>query len=170
MRLGLLVLGALAAGCAGDDPVGLFAESRIEPEPVVEREALDVDLEALEAAAAEPEPEGPPSIEIPANAIDVTDSPIANIEIVDNAFTERVIVITAGTEVVWTNAGRNEHNIRPAIKDAFASISATALAEKGDSASLVFDEPGDYPYFCSLHGTATNGQTGRIIVVSTDSA
>ena len=40
-----------------------------------------------------------------------------------------------------------------------------ALAEKGMSASLTFDAPGDFPYYCSLHGTADNGQTGRVIVV-----
>mgnify|MGYP007000353767 len=27
------------------------------------------------------------------------------------------------------------------------------------------ETPGDFPYFCSLHGTATNGQTDRVIVV-----
>lgn len=77
---------------------------------------------------------------------------------------------SAGTELTWTNQGRNEHNVRPAIEGAFDSISAASLAVKGDSASRLFAEPGDYPYFCSLHGTATNGQTGRIIVVPADSA
>lgn len=171
MRAGFaLLLCLLTASCAGDDPVGVFEAARSGPEPIVETEALDVDLEALEVAAADPEPAGPPAIEIPDDALDWTGQRAVDIDIQDNAFDQRVVVITAGTEITWTNQGRNEHNVRPAIEDAFESISAAALAEKGDSASLVFPEPGDYPYFCSLHGTATNGQTGRIIVVAADSA
>ena len=53
----------------------------------------------------------------------------------------------------------------PAIDAAFEPIATADLAVKGDSASLVFATPGDFPYFCSLHGTARNGQTARIIVV-----
>ena len=147
----------------------LFEFVEIEPEIVVETEELDVDIEALEEAAAEPEsdtePDEPAPIEIPDDALDFTGMAQIALDIQDNAFTQRVVVVSAGTEITWTNQGRNEHNVRPAIEGAFEPISTLALAEKGDSASLVFDDPGDFPYFCSLHGTATNGQTGRVIVV-----
>lgn len=160
----------LTASCAGDDPVGLFDGLRTESEPIVETETLSVDLDMLKEAAVDPEPSEPAPIEIPDDALDWTGRSAVGIDVQDNAFDQRVVVISAGTELTWTNKGRNEHNVRPAIEGAFDSISAASLAVKGDSASRLFAEPGDYPYFCSLHGTATNGQTGRIIVVPADSA
>ncbi|MEM9468220.1 MAG: plastocyanin/azurin family copper-binding protein [Actinomycetota bacterium] len=171
-RLLFLLLGLLAASCAADDPVGTFAGERAADgvAVVTETDELDIDLEALEdqtaeaEADAEAEPE-PPEIEIPENALDLTGFDTIDIDIQDNAFVQRVVVVSAGTEIVWTNQGRNEHNVRPSIDGAFEPISTLALAEKGQSASLTFDAPGDFPYFCSLHGTATNGQTGRVIVV-----
>ena len=158
----------VAASCAADDPPGAFLEFD-EDTVVNETEELDIDLEALEAADADEdtatEPEEPAPIEIPEGALDFTAFDTVALDIQDNAFTQRVVVVKAGTEITWTNQGRNEHNVRPSIEGAFEPISTLALAEKGDSASLTFDEPGDFPYFCSLHGTATRGQTGRVIVV-----
>ena len=176
MRLRLfLVLAAFVAGsCAADDPPGAFLVFD-EDTVVNETEELDIDLEALEAAAEEPEAdadgaaeaqvEEPAPIEIPEGALDFTGFDTVALDIQDNAFTQRVVVVKAGTEITWTNQGRNEHNVRPSIEGAFEPISTLDLAEKGDSASITFDEPGDFPYFCSLHGTATRGQTGRVIVV-----
>ena len=172
MRLRLFLVTAVfvAASCAADDPPGAFLEFS-EDTVVNETEELDIDLEALEAAAEEPETDAetetdePAPIEIPEGALDFTDFDTVALDIQDNAFTQRIVVVKAGTEITWTNQGRNEHNVRPSIEGAFEPISTLALAEKGDSASLTFDEPGDFPYFCSLHGTATRGQTGRVIVV-----
>ena len=170
MRTRLLVvsLALFAAACGSDDPVGTFAGERATSadEIVSETEELDVDLDALEEQAAETEADaGPSPIEIPDDALDLTGFATIDIDIQDNAFVQRTVVISAGTEIVWTNQGRNEHNVRPSIEGAFEPISTLALAAKGDSASLTFETPGDFPYFCSLHGTATNGQTGRVIVV-----
>ena len=158
----------VAAGCAADDPVGIFAGDRAAAvdEIVTEDEQLDVDLAALEEAAADLDgTDEPVSIDIPDDALDLSGMDQVALDIQDNAFTQRVVVVSAGTEITWTNQGRNEHNVRPAVEGAFEPISTLDLAEKGDSASLVFETPGDFPYFCSLHGTATNGQTGRVIVV-----
>lgn len=171
-RFAVLALAAagsvIAASCAADDPVGIFAGDRAAAveEVVTEDEQLDVDLAALEEAAADLDgTDDPVSIDIPEDALDLTGFSSIDIDIQDNAFVQRVVVVSAGTEIVWTNRGRNEHNVRPSVEEAFEPISTLALAEKGASASLVFESPGDFPYFCSLHGTATNGQTGRVIVV-----
>lgn len=172
LRLFLVFAAFVAASCAADDPPGAFLEFD-EDTVVNETEELDIDLDALEAAAevseadadAEAETEEPAPIEIPEGALDFTGFDTVALDIQDNAFTQRVVVVKAGTEISWTNQGRNEHNVRPSIEGAFEPISTLDLAEKGDSASITFDEPGDFPYFCSLHGTATRGQTGRVIVV-----
>jgi len=156
----------LCVACATDDPVGLFAGERAAATDtsVVETETLEVDLDALETASADPGPAAS-TVEIPEDALDWTAFAAVDIDIQDNAFTQRTVVVRAGTRITWTNQGRNEHNVRPAVEGAFEPIATAALAAKGDAASLVFDTAGDFPYFCSLHGTARNGQTGRVIVV-----
>ena len=136
-----LFFALVAAACADDDPVGVFAGDR----------AAGADEPAL--------------IDIPDDALDLTGFDTIDIDIQDNSFVQRVVVVSPGTEITWTNNGRNEHNVRPSVEGAFEPISTLALAEKGMSASLTFDSPGDFPYYCSLHGTADNGQTGRVIVV-----
>ena len=82
MRAGLAsILCLFAVSCAADDPVGRFEASRAEPAPIVETETLDVDLEALEEAAADPEPTGPPATDIPAEALDWTGRDVVGIDI-----------------------------------------------------------------------------------------
>ena len=165
LRLTLVLAALLASSCSDDDSLDAFVA--VEPEIVIETEALDVDIGALEEATDDTEAvvDEPAPIEIPDDALDLSGMDQVALDIQDNAFTQRVVVVSAGTEITWTNQGRNEHNVRPAVEGAFEPISTLDLAEKGDSASLVFETPGDFPYFCSLHGTATNGQTGRVIVV-----
>ena len=165
LRLTLVLAALLVSSCSDDDSLDAFVA--VEPEIVIETEALDVDIDALEEATddTEAEVDEPAPIEIPDDALDLSGMDQVALDIQDNAFTQRVVVVSAGTEITWTNQGRNEHNVRPAVAGAFEPISPLDLAEKGASASLDFEPPGDFPYFCSLHGTATNGQTGRVIVV-----
>ncbi|MFM7870917.1 MAG: plastocyanin/azurin family copper-binding protein, partial [Actinomycetota bacterium] len=83
--------------------------------------------------------------------------------------------ITAGTEVVFENRGRNDHNILP---DAVANDEElTALLADGDGWGVVaaefvpgdtythiFDVPGTYTYFCSIHGSPGAGMYGSLVV------
>jgi plastocyanin len=107
------------------------------------------------------------TVDIPDDAVNHTGSAQVTVEITDNAFTDRIIVVSPGTEVVWVNTGRNVHNVRPAAKEPgagwFAEITGETL--EGGPGSVTFDNVGDYPYFCSFHGTARRGQRGRVIVV-----
>ncbi len=168
--MGLIVC-VLAGACAADDPIGRFdvdasaaAEAAADP-TAASTDGVDssgADEEAGSGAADS----GADTIEIPEDALDLTGQSEIEIEIEDNVFVQRVVVVSAGTTITWTNEGRNEHNVRPSQDGAFEAIPTAELAEKGDSAARTFDSPGDYPYFCSLHGTASRGQTGRLIVVS----
>ncbi|MGB1506430.1 MAG: hypothetical protein ACPHDT_13185, partial [Acidimicrobiales bacterium] len=81
--------------CAGDDPAGLFEQSRVGPAPIVESETLDIDLDTLADATADPETASPSAVEIPADALDRTGLPAVDIDIRDNVFEQRVIVVTA---------------------------------------------------------------------------
>jgi plastocyanin len=82
----------------------------------------------------------------------------------DNTFVSAYITVDVGTTVTWTNRGRTEHNVLPAVDGAFTPIETDQL-EPGMSASITFEEPGDYPYYCSLHGTKTKGMVGAVRVV-----
>lgn len=70
------------------------------------------------------------------------------------AFSPSVIEVPTGTTVTWTFASRTEHNV---VFDGLASpTQATGTWSRS------FDEPGSYPYVCSLH----EGMDGRVEVTS----
>ena len=96
--------------------------------------------------------------------VDETASTAVTIDAIDNSFRPQYVEVAAGTTVTFDNRGRNVHNVIPAEEGAFAVVEAEDF-EPEDAAEIVFDEPGDYAYYCSLHGTATAGMIGGIRVV-----
>ena len=83
------------------------------------------------------------------------------VQAVDNTFRPGVEV-AAGTEVVWTNDGRTDHDIRMVDGDDFGVDRADFAP--GDEYSYRFTEPGSYAYYCTLHGTESAGMTGSVEV------
>lgn len=90
----------------------------------------------------------------------------------DNRFQPAQITVTAGTEVTFLGAGRNPHN-------AVASDNTWSTEEEfggleqfeGDAATLAFDSPGTYPFFCTFHGNAEGeGMAGTLTVVPSEEA
>ena len=109
---------------------------------------------------------------VPPNGESVT------VQVLDNSYRPIDIEIVAGTEVVFDNRGRNEHNILPdSVKDdaglaelmandtspAAWGVASTEFAP-GDVLSHVFTAPGVYPYYCSIHGVPGVGMYGIIRV------
>lgn len=100
------------------------------------------------------------------------------IQVLDNSYRPSDYEISAGTEVVFENRGRNDHNILPdSVKDDAglnellrndSSPSAWGVVSTdfvpGDSFSHVFGAPGVYPYYCSIHGAPGAGMYGIIRV------
>jgi plastocyanin len=85
---------------------------------------------------------------------------------IDNSFRPEVLEIAAGTEVVFTNDGRNDHDvIQSGLPDGAPDwgVVAADFAPR-DEYRVVFEVPGSYPYYCSIHGTAQAGMVGEIIV------
>jgi plastocyanin len=107
--------------------------------------------------------EAPPDITVPAELEDLTGQDEVTITVVDNAFEPRNVRISAGTTVTWVNEGMNNHNVTPAIDGAFEAVTGEELVPDALPART-FDEAGEYPYYCSFHGTATVGQTGFLLV------
>ena len=94
---------------------------------------------------------------------DSTGQDAVEIDVRDNTFGPQYITVSPGTEITFTNNGRNPHNALPVEEGAFEDVAVDEL-QPDDQASRTFDEPGDYPYYCSLHGTQSRGMTGRIRV------
>jgi plastocyanin len=66
---------------------------------------------------------------------------------IDNfAFSQPTITVPAGTKVTWVNHDDMLHT----VMDEGKSFKSDPL-DSGDSFSHVFDKPGTYKYFCSLH-------------------
>lgn len=80
----------------------------------------------------------------------------------DNRFIAEEVRIRAGTEIVWTNTGRNPHDIVLADGGDWG----VSLEDFGPGAEYrrVFSEPGTWEYYCSIHGTADAGMKGVVIV------
>ena len=95
---------------------------------------------------------------------DLTTETAVKVQARDNVFVKPYIEVKAGTTVTFTNRGRNQHNVIAVPEGTFESIEADDL-EPGTSQEVTFTAPGDYPYYCSLHGTTTKGMVGAIRVV-----
>jgi plastocyanin len=109
---------------------------------------------------------------VPANGEVIT------IQALDNSFRPFDFEIAAGTEVIFDNRGRNDHNILPdTIKDdaGLTALLATDTSPTawgvaspdfvpGDTYSHLFNVPGVYNYYCSIHGAPGAGMFGTLIV------
>ena len=82
---------------------------------------------------------------------------------IDNSFIDEVVEVEAGTEILWTNNGRNDHDVIPVDPTQEWGIEIEDFPP-GAEYSYVFGAPGEYAYFCTIHGTETVGMTGTIIV------
>lgn len=95
---------------------------------------------------------------------DMTGESAVGVQARDNSFVKPYIEVSAGTTVDFTNRGRNQHNVIPTTEGAFAEIPAEDFQPK-DEGSVTFTVPGDYAYYCSLHGTKDKGMVGAVRVI-----
>ena len=83
----------------------------------------------------------------------------------DNLFRVETIEVVAGTEVLWVNGGRNEHNILPVGElEGFGAERDVFLP--GDEYRFIFETVGVVPYYCSIHGTEDVGMIGTVVVTA----
>jgi plastocyanin len=155
----LAVAATLLTACADDGPQPLgAAEPAQSSEPPTAAPAT--------AAPATPEPSKPasstPASSTPASAAggSIPAGETVTVQSIDNTFRPDRIEIAPGTEVVWVNRGRNEHDI--SSESGFGVTAADF--QPGDEYRHVFTEPGEYPYHCTIHGTPTIGMIGTIVV------
>jgi len=100
-----------------------------------------------------------------AKFVDDTAMKKVQVDALDNNFRDQYVTVKAGTAVTFENAGRNQHNVIPVVEGSFKKAETDDF-EPGTSYTVTFDEPGDFPYYCTLHGTPMKGMTGAIRVVT----
>src|SRR3546814_18672411 len=81
---------------------------------------------------------------------------------IDNTFRPEEIEIEAGTEVVWTNDGRNDHNVLPIEGDEWG-VEVDDFAPDGVYRHRL-PATGPYSYYCSLPGTSSKAKVGTTAV------
>jgi plastocyanin len=79
----------------------------------------------------------------------------------DNTFRPEVVEVSVGDTVLFVNRGRNDHDVLSVESDWGATVEVFA---PGDEYQHVFDAPGTYRYYCSLHGTSEVGMIGTVVV------
>ncbi|MBI2040326.1 cupredoxin domain-containing protein [Candidatus Microgenomates bacterium] len=85
--------------------------------------------------------------------IDMTGQKQVTINLKNIAFDPRYVKISKGTKVTWVNDDDVEHYINTDSHPAhtyYPDQNSKAL-KNGDQFSLVFNQPGIYPYHCSAH-------------------
>ena len=89
------------------------------------------------------------------------------LQVIDNQFRPLQLTVKAGTEVLFQNKGRNNHNVLP-VGDLTASSWGVQTDQFGPGASYahVFTAPGTYQYYCSIHGVNGKGMVGIITVTA----
>ncbi len=145
---GLLLAGAMLAACGGDDSGGDDSSGA----------SGGNGLSTFDDAATDGT-----DVEAPDDAVEIDTDP-APVTALDNSFTPENIQVKAGTEVVWTNKGRNEHNALHVDGDDWG-VEVDDF-QPGDVYSHSFDEPGVYRYYCSIHGTTDAGMIGTVVVTN----
>ena len=92
------------------------------------------------------------------------------ISAIDNTFRPEELKVVTGTEVVWSNDGRNDHNVLPNNDDEDWGVE-TADFKPTDEHAYTFETAGTYRYYCSLHATKTAGSMrGVVVAIDKDEA
>jgi plastocyanin len=80
----------------------------------------------------------------------------------DNSFRPQALDVNVGDTVSWENRGNNDHNVL-SVETGTWGVEVTEFAP-GDVYTHVFTEPGEYAYYCSIHGSEHAGMVGTITV------
>lgn len=154
----LLALALLAAGCSPD------SDESVTDDPVVESAPAEDDSDADTEDAPEAEdddPAGDESTDDASTGARETDEPgEVEVDIRMFDFENDLVEINVGETVTWTNQDATRHTVTSGLDGEPDGRFEVTFAERGDTASVTFDEPGEYHYFCTPH----NFMTGTVVV------
>ncbi len=125
----------------------------------MEQSALDGKtylVQYFERAVLEYHPENNPPFDVLLSQLgtfrykaEYEDRPQAGVNIVDFKFDPAVITVSVGTRVTWTEVGPTVHNT--VSKTNPPLWESDLMDTPGMSFSYVFDKPGTYDYWCTIH-------------------
>jgi plastocyanin len=100
------------------------------------------------------------------NATTATEGQDVTVRMFDNRFEYNEIHIPPGGSVNFVGAGRNPHNAVASDQSwSTEDVFGTLEQLEGDEATIDFDQPGEYAFFCTFHGSAEgDGMAGVVIV------
>ena len=112
----------------------------------------------LVATGCAPDPSDVPAV---ADTVKPT-GVVVRVLAIDNNFRPAAIAAKVGDTVEFTNKGKNDHNVLPQSGSGWGVD--TPGFHPGDVYSHVFNAPGVYAFYCSIHGTNKVGMVGTITV------
>lgn len=156
-----LTVSLLALTACGDDANDQALQAQqLADRLAEERAATTVPAEPVDApAGSTPASTTEPAVQPTGVVIPVT--------ALDNSFRPTSVEAKVGDEVVWENRGRNEHDvlsIEGTLEDGSAWGVTVEEFQPGAIFAHVFTEPGEYRYYCTIHGTTDVGMIGTVVV------
>jgi plastocyanin len=106
---------------------------------------------------------GAPAESEPAGSEAAATGVVIPVVALDNSFRPQQAEAHVGDTVEWENRGINEHNVLT-IEGAEWGVEVEGF-QPGDVYAHVFTEPGEYAYYCSIHGNESVGMVGTITVL-----
>lgn len=88
------------------------------------------------------------------------------VDVRDNSFAPATVTVTAGDTVTWTQSGSNPHSVTAddGSFDSHENCPPACMGE-GDTFSETFNTPGEFGYFCKIHGSeGGQGMAGTVVV------
>jgi plastocyanin len=135
-------------------------------------QGMAAQITVVEPGEDQPPPQGePPEEESSEAAPEPTESPptpepteaapeVVSVDMLDFTYGPVDITVAAGSSILWVNAGDFEHSAT-----ADDGSWDTGVYGPGGEATIAFDTPGAYQYYCTLHGTpGGNGMSGTVTV------
>lgn len=158
----LSALALVAVSACGSDGPDTFTVSDDESDTVATRPPRDSSpTTEVDGDGAEDADDGEIVEEVPPNG------EIVQVRSLDNTYRPDELEVVAGTEVLWTNNGRNDHDVVPVDDDADWGVDIEDFTP-GEEYAHVFGTPGVYDYYCSIHGTKDAGMIGSVVVLPAD--
>jgi plastocyanin len=110
---------------------------------------------------------GAPSPVAQAPAVGAPVAQAFTVDMGDNTYTPNKITVPVGATVSWPQKGQRPHTVT--ADD--SSFDSGQLDPGAAAFQFTFEEPGTYPYFCTLHGgKGGEGMAGSIIVAEQSAA
>lgn len=132
LTIGLLIMLVLAACRSDAGPVRTSSTTIPAPASTVDSTATTIDLD-------------------PGASVPSADTSSADVTVRMFQFTPTEFTIKAGESVTWINADRIDHTVTSGTPENPASDFDVTLPDVGSTASVSFEEPGMYDYFCGIH-------------------